>query len=94
MGTTETISATEYPTVAYEVYARINPHLRQHHDGEYVAIDELTGDYVIGRTDREALTKARDRFSEHPSFLMRIGADRTIGAFTSRIRLVGSVDLV
>jgi hypothetical protein len=67
-----------------------NEHLKQilepQHNGEFVTIEPESGQYFLGKTDVEAMKKAREVLPNKRKFLVRIGFDAAykIGGFNAR----------
>ncbi len=65
---------------------RLKKLLEPKHIGEYVAIEVNSGDYFLGETAIEALSKAEERYPEGTFHLVKIGYPAAV-SFKHPVRL-------
>lgn len=56
-----------------QIFAALDPELREMHRGQFIVIEADSGDYFIGKTEMEANQKAREKHPGKVFFLGRIG---------------------
>lgn len=57
-----------------EIYARdIRAEVEPEHDGEFLVVDVVTGDYTIGEDEDEVFGRAEAKDPEGLFYLMRVG---------------------
>jgi hypothetical protein len=58
------------------------------HDGEYVAVEPVSGKYFLGRTASEALVSAHAALPDEIFYLTRVGREtaHTVGGYARGIR--------
>jgi hypothetical protein len=66
-----------------QLFAALDPELRDKHHGQFIAIEVESSDYFIGKTAIEANQKARTKYLEKVFFLGRLGY-RTAFSFKGR----------
>lgn len=69
----------ELVQAAKQLYAmRLKPELEPAHDGEFIAIEPISGEYFLGKTLSAAIQAARRTHPTRLPFAMRVGADSAI----------------
>lgn len=64
----------ELAVSAERLYATaIRSKVEPEHDGEFVAIEPVSGEFFLGKTLSAAVQAARHRFPERMTYVMRIG---------------------
>lgn len=64
----------ELADAAEAIYAtRLRPQLEPEHNGEFVAIEPVSGEYFLGKTLSEAIQAARRSFPDRYPYAMRVG---------------------
>ncbi len=68
-----------------QIYAKFKSNIDQTHQGEFVAIEVESGKYFVGKTDSEALMKAKRQFPHKVFYMVKIGS-RAVIHFSSAQR--------
>lgn len=70
---------------AEQLYAtQLRSHLEPVHNGEFVAIEPVSGDYFLGKTLSEAIQAARRSHPQSQPYAMRVGVQPGIHIGTWR----------
>jgi len=81
------VTAVQFELIraAEQLYAdRLRSQLEPTHDGEFVAIEPVSGDYFLGRTLSDAIQGARRTHPSRLSYAMRVGTQPAIHLGTWR----------
>ena len=69
----------ELVTAAEQLYAtKLKSQLEPTHDGEFIAIEPVSGEYFLGKTLSAAIQAARRNHPSRLPYAMRVGADPSI----------------
>ncbi len=72
-------SQSELIQAAKHLYAtRLKPELEPAHDGEFIAIEPVSGEYFLGKTLSAAIQAARQTHPARLPFAMRVGTESAI----------------
>ncbi len=66
------LSRAEFDLRASQYLAELQKTLMPEHAAEFVAINMVTGDHVLGKTAHEAVMQHRSRWPDHLFFLCRV----------------------
>ncbi len=73
------LAQSEIIHAAEQIYAtRLRSQLEPAHDGEFVAIEPISGDFFLGKTLSESIQAARRIHPTRLPYVMRVGAESTI----------------
>ncbi len=81
------VSAGQFELIqaAEQIYAdRLRSQLEPAHDGEFVAIEPVSGEYFLGKTLSEAIQAGRSRHPSRLPYAMRVGIQPAIHLGTWR----------
>ncbi len=74
-----TTAQSELIQAAKQLYAtRLKLKLEPEHDGEFIAIEPVSGEYFLGKTLSAAIQAARRAHPTQLPFAMRVGSDSAI----------------
>ena len=74
-----TMTQNEVIQAAERLYkTRLQPELEPEHDGEFVAIEPISGEYFLGTTLSAAIQAARRMYPTRLPYAMRVGSDPAI----------------
>lgn len=68
-----TIYPAEIAQKGDEVYQKISKQIEKRHTGEFLAIEVESGKYFLGRTQVEAIEKAKKHFPTKIFYLLKVG---------------------
>lgn len=68
-----TVYPIEIAQKGTQVYQKISKQIEKNHSGNFVAIEVESGKYFLGKTQMEAIEKARKSFPTKIFYLMKVG---------------------
>jgi len=73
-----TVYPAEIAEKGMEIYKKVRDQLEKKYFGEFVAIDIQSEEYFVGKTQIEAIEKAKKHFPTKIFYLMKIGFSAVI----------------